>query len=595
MPEKDHSAAELREIILGLKMTSMSFIEEDVRTDLEFLVNDLPSAEELDSIGSDQLTRKNIARQIGEIMAFMDSHRKQTGEYKARYEAKRGIPPRHKSLEWRNKVKQTAMAESLVKVSGILDQDGHLKDSKFITFCARKALREDLTAKDVKEIESRIIEAGYSEDANIFQEAGIGDWGRNIKEKAGSWVANQDGLMQAGWPTQIYKQINTSINAFVKNRNTDLFYSDIKSMQKWISKIEKAAAGDPNTRNLLQQYSELIVELEQSLSTMASTVNEQFDQFAQEKLSQLNQIAGIEEDPIPEETEGATIEEAETPAEMPAEMPVIQSPDATSKVPFDPSVATPPAETPSTPPAVGPEGFPEPIFFDLNALTKEQLLEIQRQLNNVTASARIKFYRFAALLDRNMQAWIDQVKSNPEWVSALNTSLPDYISAAPAPAAPAPAAPAPAAPLSDATADTITGTGKKLKEDLDLRVSELAASGLSPEQIVDKVSGSGAPTNHIKYRTQYLREYLAANLTPAVAPEATAAWNPSQPITRNNVGQAGEYVAQNLSEEHKQALATEFNIQDFSTDANPSVIQHIFDKYFNLKVTIASRKVFRIV
>ena len=124
MPETNQSLGvrDLRAIIHGLKMAGFSDIaEEQIREQISFLIEDLPSPETLDTMGASTEGLDGIREQVGAIMRLVELGSKQDEGFKVRYEAKKDMPPRYKVLKWRSTVSYNDLTKSLIKMSVFAD------------------------------------------------------------------------------------------------------------------------------------------------------------------------------------------------------------------------------------------------------------------------------------------------------------------------------------------------------------------------------------------------------------------------------------------------------------------------------------------
>ena len=240
------SIQELRAIIQGLKLSGLSFVEEDALEDIRFMINDLPSAEYLDSVAGDPDTRKEIARAVGEIMQLIEQYSKRNNEYKARFESKRKMPTRYKPAETktikfkpeerRPEMQQAAkVVEGFVKLSSKFDNVGQGEISSDLIICAQKAMNNSLSKEDVNAIDTKMAKAGFYADDAIFQEAAIGDW----------WAGVKGGVKGLG------QGIKNQYHQFADPAKTNAMFA---KSTKWLENTQQNLQGLEQTLSEAQNY-----------------------------------------------------------------------------------------------------------------------------------------------------------------------------------------------------------------------------------------------------------------------------------------------------------------------------------------------------
>ena len=108
MPEvKDieFTIEEIKDIILGLRMSGLTFVEDGAIDEIRMMIKSLPSSENLEKGYNNKDSLKKLLNYIGEIMRFIELYGKRDMEYKARYKSRTGLPPRYKVLDWRAAMK----------------------------------------------------------------------------------------------------------------------------------------------------------------------------------------------------------------------------------------------------------------------------------------------------------------------------------------------------------------------------------------------------------------------------------------------------------------------------------------------------------
>lgn len=94
------SAADLRVIVLGLKVSCFNVTDETITNEIRKQISLLPSAETINAILQDSESFKGIRQRVGHIMEIVSTHGKRDVANKERYKARTGLDPRHKVLDY---------------------------------------------------------------------------------------------------------------------------------------------------------------------------------------------------------------------------------------------------------------------------------------------------------------------------------------------------------------------------------------------------------------------------------------------------------------------------------------------------------------
>ena len=178
---------ELKKIVLGIKMVDLTFVENDAIDEIKYLIQDMPSSEKIDTMKPEEL--QQLQQGIGIIERLIEIYGKRDPEFKARYEARTGLPPRYKVLDWRGDMKTQAkkFVKELIRVSSTIDDSGKGTMSNDLIKCAKRVQEEEIGDAEVADIINQLRRAGFEEESNIIKEAawwsGMGEAFRGIKEQ----------------------------------------------------------------------------------------------------------------------------------------------------------------------------------------------------------------------------------------------------------------------------------------------------------------------------------------------------------------------------------------------------------------------------
>ena len=173
MSEKNNnlSLAELRKIILVLKMENFANVEPEALSILKVRISELPSPEELLSLAETPKALDFFRHEIGEILRMVELYGTKDFEFKARYKAlKNNLPPRYKVLNWVD-TKKSEKVNQLVKISERLDNDGYTNFSdRIINLASDIDLISDI---DLDMISKKLLEIGYIDAAKEIKNENI--------------------------------------------------------------------------------------------------------------------------------------------------------------------------------------------------------------------------------------------------------------------------------------------------------------------------------------------------------------------------------------------------------------------------------------
>lgn len=198
MPEtlpSNLSVQDIKTIIHGLKMAGFSFVDPQALSEINAMIKSLPGPEEIDGLTENGMESiKKIAIDVGRIMRLIEIYGQRDQEYKSRYKARTGLPPRYKVMEWRKAMKQETkqLVKELVQASSIADSKGKFIVAEKLVKCAKKVQSETAQEQDLIDVIDDMERLGFAEEAKQIREAGIwsglqglGDWAtQGVKDVA---------------------------------------------------------------------------------------------------------------------------------------------------------------------------------------------------------------------------------------------------------------------------------------------------------------------------------------------------------------------------------------------------------------------------
>jgi len=298
------TAADLRVIVLALKMEEFNIDDERARNDIYERVKGLPSAENINVLASNGKAIKGLQNEIGYILEMVDKYDARDADYKFRYRARTGLDPRHKILEYKRITAQkeikmrkeaTNLVKELVRVSSVADVKGLGIISGELVRCAKNIKDENygqVSQLDLQKIATSLRDAGLTEDADrLEKEAGFWDsvssgWGgvKNLGKEVGKGVADiatdqyqkARGAVQIGKLKTTFERINKDIAEAVAYANTAAqqavnpqkaeqianMVAQLGNMQMMGQEVYKIIQGDAATEQTEQ--TEQVVDLNQT-------------------------------------------------------------------------------------------------------------------------------------------------------------------------------------------------------------------------------------------------------------------------------------------------------------------------------------------
>ena len=272
--------AELREVILGMRMNGFAYIDDESVIDaVRFGIQNLPSSEQLDCLADNPESLKNIGIEVGRIAQLIERGSKRDESYKVRNMARKNLPPRYQILEWRDNMKQANanLVKNIVRTSAKADAVGFNPMASHLIATAKKIMNDEDARADI------IIAATYLEKAGMEKEAaGIMDYMKGFTGELGKGIGNVvKSVWQSGQAGGLEAQYTALYNQMVKFKKsvTDL----------------KGATKDDKIRARMEA-------LEQSIQTSEDAINKAAgDVKAVEQASQVKSSPQAQQVPTPDQ------------------------------------------------------------------------------------------------------------------------------------------------------------------------------------------------------------------------------------------------------------------------------------------------------
>ncbi len=207
LPIKD-----LRAIIHGLRMSGFAFVhDEETKDKISYMIEGLPSAEDLDSLIETPEVLRDVEEMVGEIMKLVDQGGKRNQGFKARFEAKKNLSPRYKVMGGR--IMNKELTSSLIKMSAFADSRNEPVVAENAIALAKKSSIGDITEDEIKTLIADCNIAGLHAEVDSFLKeagmwSGIADVAKGVGQGIGKGV--QQGI-------QTVKNVGQQIGQGVKN------------------------------------------------------------------------------------------------------------------------------------------------------------------------------------------------------------------------------------------------------------------------------------------------------------------------------------------------------------------------------------------
>jgi hypothetical protein len=206
----DITLDELKTIIHGLRMSTLSFVEDNAIDEIKAMIKALPLPEAIDKLVTIPMGIKGIQRDVGNIMRLIELYGKRDIEFKTRYKSRTGLPPRYKVLDWRSKMKANAkIIRDMVKVSSDIDNSGHGEISGRINKFASNMIQDKFDEVEFEKIAMELKNSGLEKEAQFWSgvKGFMGGALGKVKDIATDvWQAGKAGGLEEQF-NAIYKQL----------------------------------------------------------------------------------------------------------------------------------------------------------------------------------------------------------------------------------------------------------------------------------------------------------------------------------------------------------------------------------------------------
>jgi len=291
----DVTLQDLRAIIHGLKMTSLSFVEPEALDEIEAMIKSLPGAEELNQYAMDPPSLKQLQAQIGGIMRIIELYSKRDSEYKTRYKSRTGLPPRYPVLEWRdqmpiaasktsktNKMEiKNSLVKNLIRLSQDIDNEGLFNFASSLLSCA----------KDIRDNNNIPIKNLYIATKTYVKKAGLHQVGLRKEAQALTDIDMDMGDIRNGF---------AQVQAWFDN------------IQEALQQKSQYLGSHPKTQVFLKQLGEIwqqVAQLKESTNAQvdqidqnASVIEKGMEELVPQYVEHLGQQYDIEFIPDPNDT-----------------------------------------------------------------------------------------------------------------------------------------------------------------------------------------------------------------------------------------------------------------------------------------------------
>ena len=242
-PNTELTVQEMKTIIHALRMSTLSFVEENAINEIQSMIKALPLPEEIDRISvHTPLSIKKLQKDIGNIMRLIELYGKRDLEFKTRYISRTGLPPRYRVLDWRKKQMRPevkASIKEMVKISSDIDNKGYGEISGHINKFASKIIQNQFDDAEYEKISSSLKNAGLEKEAQFW--AGVKGFMGGAGQKAGD-------VLKGIWQSGVAGSLSSKY---------DVIYKQIVDFKASVDALA-AKAVDPNIRQQMQELSKNI-------------------------------------------------------------------------------------------------------------------------------------------------------------------------------------------------------------------------------------------------------------------------------------------------------------------------------------------------
>lgn len=290
----DVTLQDLRAIIHGLKMASLSFVEPEALDEIEAMIKSLPGAEELNQYAMDPPSLKQLQAQIGGIMRIIELYSKRDSEYKTRYKSRTGLPPRYPVLEWRDqmpiaasKINKMEIKNSLVKNLIKLSQDVDNEGASFASFaCDLLACAKDIrNSNNIPVKNLHIVTKAFVKKAGLYQ-AGLRKEAQALTDIDMDMGDIRNGFAQVqAWFDNIQEALQQKSQYLGNHPKTQVFLKQLSEIWQQVAILKESTNAQ-------------VDQIDQSASAIEKGMEELVPQFVEH----LGQQYNIEFIPDPNDT-----------------------------------------------------------------------------------------------------------------------------------------------------------------------------------------------------------------------------------------------------------------------------------------------------
>ena len=179
------SLQDLRAKIHALKLidlTKYSLMQEKERDELTWAIQDLVGPEKLLELSNSPEGLEDLKQRIGDIMQTLAYFQKRDLSAKVNYEARTGLTPRYKVLNWeKNMINQKSaqldVVKSLVKLSAKLDGDNIKLSKDILSLASNMHKNTEIKEEFILKVQQDLEKSGMTKEAQ-----GLRDWWNTRKE-----------------------------------------------------------------------------------------------------------------------------------------------------------------------------------------------------------------------------------------------------------------------------------------------------------------------------------------------------------------------------------------------------------------------------
>jgi hypothetical protein len=266
------NASELRNIILGLKMSNFSFIEDEKLCDqINYMIEQLPSPELLNGYIEKKGELGRIRENVGYIMSCIEKGGRKDEAFKSLYEAKKNIPPRYQVLKWRSAMNKE-LVKGLVRISSVADENKSFEIAEKSIILAKKAVNDEISNTIVADLISDCKKGGLEKEANWLQD----QWDKLTNNPGRTIQRNMD-KQKHQEQKSIQQQNTTTLNSLVHlSKMFENNEYDTASISQLINSIQ-----DPTVKAQLKRYSDYIAQVESEFSNQIQSLSDKSNDMIQ--------------------------------------------------------------------------------------------------------------------------------------------------------------------------------------------------------------------------------------------------------------------------------------------------------------------------